>query len=129
MAIELASRSENRDKIGCLVVENTFTSIPDIAKALFDFRIVKYLPHWCYKNQFKSKQKACRISVPALFISGTADSLIPPKMMTDLYHSCGSEAKRLARFKGGTHNETWTMPKYYQAFRYFVQEVWSMFVL
>jgi hypothetical protein len=37
------------------MIENTFTSIPDIARTLFSFRLVQVLPNWFYKNQFKSR--------------------------------------------------------------------------
>ncbi len=130
-----------------MVVENTFTSIPDVAKALFNFRVIRSLPEWCYKNQvsletgklkrndvhflalpvsqkkYKSRWKVCRISAPILFVSGLLDNLVPPKMMTDLFNSCGSEVKRLARFSNGTHNETWACQQYYPTLKYFVQEV------
>ena len=83
-------------------------------------RIIKWLPVWFYKNQFKSGRKACRITQPTLFLSGLSDQvkclkkylkrkkseislrflqLIPPKMMTDLYTTCGAPVKRLARWK------------------------------
>ena len=75
VALELAARAENREKIGCLLVENTFTSIPDIARALFDLRLVRWLPDWCYKNQFRSRKKCCRVSAPVLFISGLRDQV------------------------------------------------------
>eukprot|EP00095_Tigriopus_kingsejongensis_P006540 maker-scaffold515_size150689-snap-gene-0.32 protein:Tk06540 transcript:maker-scaffold515_size150689-snap-gene-0.32-mRNA-1 annotation:"abhydrolase domain-containing protein 13" len=123
VAIELSARPENREKVACLLVENTFTSIPDIARSLFDFRIVRAIPTWFYKNQFKSRWKVCKISVPVLFLSGLADALIPPKMMNELFNSCGSETKRLARFPNGNHNETWTCQQYYPAIRYFLNEV------
>ena len=123
MAIELGSRPENRDKIRCILIENTFSSIPDIARTLFDFRLVRMLPNWFFKNQFKSRWKVCRISAPALFLSGAADALIPPKMMLELYNSCGAETKKMARFPGGSHNETWACPQYYATIRYFLEEV------
>ena len=123
VAIEIASRCENREKVAGLIVENTFTSIPDIARTLFSFRAVRMIPTWFYKNQFKSRWKVCRICVPVLFLSGAADQLIPVKMMTDLYNACGAEFKSLARFPGGTHNETWTCPHYYHALLYFMEEV------
>ena len=81
------------------------------------------IPTWFYKNQYKSRWKVCRICVPVLFLSGTADQLIPSKMMTDLYNACGAEYKSLARFPNGTHNETWTCPHYYHAMLYFMEEV------
>ena len=135
----ISNRSQNKEKIAAVLLENTFTSIPDIARLLFPFRlkcnssfhdscnkcscgcrIIKWLPVWFYKNQFKSGRKACRITQPTLFLSGLSDQvkclkkylkrkkseislrflqLIPPKMMTDLYTTCGAPVKRLARWK------------------------------
>jgi len=123
VAVDLATRSHNKERIAALVLENTFTSIPEIARLLFPFRIIKWLPVWFYKNQFKSGRKACRITQPTLFLSGLSDQLIPPKMMTDLYTTCGAPVKRLARFPAGSHNETWTCSDYYQTISYFLDEV------
>ena len=89
------SRSQNKEKIAAVLLENTFTSIPDIARLLFpfrqvvvvplwfipavnnshSFRIVKWLPVWFYKNQFKSGRKSCRITQPTLFLSGLSDQV------------------------------------------------------
>ena len=38
------SRSENKDRIGAVLLENTFTSIPDIARIIFPFKIIRYIP-------------------------------------------------------------------------------------
>jgi len=122
VAIDLASRSINKERISAVLLENTFTSIPDIARILFPFKIIKILPVWFYKNQFKSGKMVCRITQPTLFLSGLADKLIPPRMMTTLYSSCGSPIKRLARFVSGNHNETWGCPEYYQTINYFLDE-------
>lgn len=51
--------------------------------------------------------------VPTLFISGMADTLVPPRMMQDLYKSCRSCCKKILPITGGTHNETWCQPGYY----------------
>lgn len=123
VAVDLATRSQNKDSIAALMLENTFTSIPDIARVLFPFRLVQCLPVWFYKNQFRSQRKACRITQPTLFLSGLSDQLIPPRMMTDLYTTCGAPVKRLARFPTGSHNETWTCSDYYQTINYFLDEV------
>lgn len=37
-------RSANKDSIAALMLENTFTSIPDIAKILFPLKLIKCLP-------------------------------------------------------------------------------------
>ena len=48
---------------------------------------------------------------------------VPPTMMTELYRACGSERKHLAKFPGGTHNETWSCAHYYHTIVYFLEEV------
>lgn len=37
-----------------VIVENTFTSIPDMAKRLFQVFVLDYVPNWCYKNVVSS---------------------------------------------------------------------------
>ena len=105
------------------MLENTFTSIPEVAKSLFNLKLVRCLPRWFYKNQFLSRQKVPRMTVPVLYLSGTGDQLIPSNMMTELYNATSSETKQLARFEGGTHNETWMCNLYYQTIEYFFDEV------
>ena len=63
--------------------------------------------------------------MPVLFLSGAADQLIPQSMMTELFNATSSEIKQLARFDGGTHNETWMCNLYYQTIEYFLDEVSS----
>ena len=104
-------------------VENSFTSIPDIARVLFNIKLVRMIPRWFHKNVYDSRWKAKRVPVPALFLSGSGDTLVPPKMMTDLFNSCGSESKLLAKFPGGTHNETWNCRHYLNTIEYFFNEV------
>lgn len=63
--------------------------------------------------QYMSKQKVPHIQVPTLFISGQADNLVPPTMMTELHTLCGSLQKQLLQVDAGTHNDTWICPGYY----------------
>jgi len=123
VAIDLCSRAENRDKIAAMMIENSFTSIPDIARVLFNLKIVRMIPNWFHKNKYDSRWKSKRVATPALFLSGSGDQLVPPKMMTDLFNSCGSETKLLAKFPGGTHNETWNCRHYMATIEYFFNEV------
>ena len=123
VAIDLASKFENNAKIRCLILENTFTSIPDVAKTLFNVKLVRILPRWFYKNQYLSRLKVPRITIPVLYLSGTGDQLIPCSMMTELFNATSSESKQLARFPGGSHNETWMCNHYYHTVEYFLDEV------
>jgi len=124
VAIDLCSRAENRDKVAALLVENSFTCIPDIARVLFNIRPIRLIPAWFYKNKFNSSWKVRRISgTPTLFLSGMNDNLVPSGMMTELFNACGSHSKHLAKFPGGTHNETWNCRHYIATISYFFDEI------
>lgn len=51
VAINLATEPENSQRIWCLILENTFTSIPDMAALLFGLKCLQYLPLFLYKNK------------------------------------------------------------------------------
>lgn len=97
VAIDLAAEAEYSQRIMCVILENTFTSIPDMAVELIHIWI-KYLPLFCFKNKVNLKVKEITInglrgnehffsfqyvslfkiqyfSTPCLFISGLADTL------------------------------------------------------
>lgn len=50
VAIDLAADTIYQQKLNGIIVENTFTSIPEMAKVLVHPSI-KYLPTFVYKNQ------------------------------------------------------------------------------
>lgn len=123
VAIDLATKQENSQRIWCLIVENTFTSIPDMAALFVGSKFLQYLPLFLYKNRYLSIQKVLSITVPTLFISGLADTLVPPRMMEKLFKKCKSPYKRIFPVVGGTHNETWCQPGYYQNVCFFLSEL------
>lgn len=73
--------------------------------------------------QYLSILKVRSVTVPTLFISGLADTLVPPRMMQDLYKNCRSTYKRIFPIVDGTHNETWCQPNYYQNINAFLTEL------
>ncbi|XP_011299644.1 alpha/beta hydrolase domain-containing protein 13 [Fopius arisanus] len=123
VAIDLATKLDNERNIWCLILENTFTSIPDMASILVSSILLNYLPLICYKNQFMSVRKVRFITVPTMFMSGLSDKLVPPHMMKELHKKCGSSYKRLISIVGGTHNETWNQDGYYQHLQTFINEL------
>nr|CAG4648086.1 EOG090X09ZU [Moina brachiata]SVE93142.1 EOG090X09ZU [Moina brachiata] len=125
VAVELAHKPSNSDKIACLVIENSFTSIPEMAKQLIPWKGIKYLPLWFHKNKFDSKKKVSGIRCPVIFISGLCDQLVPPSMMLDLYNHCGSERKYLMQIPNGDHNGTWTKPTYYSQLKSSIESIAS----
>lgn len=73
--------------------------------------------------QYLSILKIRSVTVPTLFISGLADTLVPPRMMQDLYKNCRSTYKRILPIVDGTHNETWCQSNYYQNINAFLTEL------
>lgn len=101
MAIDLAA---NVDGIAGLIVEATFTSIPELVRA----------SRWSWvpmlsavvTQQFDSISKITRVSEPLLLIHGTADGVIPHEMSDRLYAAAANvqpELRRLLKIDGATH--------------------------
>ena len=121
VAIDLATQPQYRGNVAGVIVENTFTSIMDISAMLFS--PLHYIPKMLFKNKFESLAKIDRVHAPFLFLSGQADTLIPPAMMNTLFHSCPSEHKFMKQFSSGTHNTTWQCAGYYQSVSSFLMEL------
>lgn len=49
VAFNVASLEKYVDLLFAVIVENTFTSIPEISKHLFKY--LTFVPTWCYKNK------------------------------------------------------------------------------
>ncbi|XP_062545404.1 protein ABHD13 [Armigeres subalbatus] len=121
VTIDVAADAVYGSKLMGVIVENTFTSIPDMAVELIH-PCIRYLPYFCYRNKFLSVHKIQFISAPMLFVSGLADTLVPPKMMTMLHTRCGSTRKNMLQIVGGSHNDTWAVNGYYQGIAHFLAE-------
>jgi len=125
VALHLAShlaQSNATPPLYAIIVENTFTSIPDMAKQIFQVFVIDYVPIWFYKNVFSSITKIRHINVPVLFLSGERDELVPPQMMQKLYEECKSSKKHLILFSDGQHNTTWFSNNYSNQIRHFLTE-------
>ena len=103
VAIDLASR---HPELGGLVVESAFTSIYDMAKLEPKYGI---FPVGLLLNQrFESIKKVSRLSLPVLYIHGTADRVIPYSMGLELYEHSGGQ-KRFVAVAGGGHDDSATV--------------------
>ena len=51
VSFAVASSDKYMDILFAIIVENTFTSIPEMSKHMFKW--LKTLPGWCYKNKVK----------------------------------------------------------------------------
>lgn len=51
IVIHIASQRHNQDRIAGLIIENTFTSIPDMGSVLFNLDFIRWLPLCFVKNK------------------------------------------------------------------------------
>lgn len=84
-----------------LIIENTFTSMPDVAKNIYP-----WLPaHHLMQTRFSNRDRISRYRRPVLVICGTHDTLVPCEQSRELY-SLANEPKRLLEIEGAGHNDT-----------------------
>ncbi|KAL4717814.1 hypothetical protein ACJJTC_000963 [Scirpophaga incertulas] len=122
VAIDLATEKFYRCKFWAVIVENTFTSIPDMAQVILKWRLLRWVPMWFYKNRYMSLHKICRLTAPTLFICGENDTLVPPGMTRALHRHCRSPWKQLLLLRGG-HDDTWLCRDYYPALQQFLRDL------
>lgn len=81
-AVSVYSAAELKFPLAGVILENTFTSISDMADVLFSK--VRFLKGLVLRNFWPSIDRIPRIKQPILFIQSLRDELIPPKQMTAL---------------------------------------------
>ena len=115
IAIDLAVRQP--DAAG-LIVEATFTSIFDMARLKYRYRLLPV--GLIVEQKFDSQKKVGHLKIPVLFIHGTKDALVPPEMSRRLFEKT-SAPKRLTFIRGGGHNNSAAVggEKYLRSIRQF----------
>ncbi|MCX5798390.1 MAG: alpha/beta hydrolase [Proteobacteria bacterium] len=83
----------------CLIIESSFTSIPELAAKLYPWLPVRYLS----KFKYSTVEKIRFIKCPKLIIHSPEDELIPYKFGKSLYEKA-SLPKEFLEIKGG-HND------------------------
>lgn len=115
VAVETASRHE----CGGLIVESSFTSVPEMARHVYRVPLLEYVP----RSRFDSLAKIVSVRAPVLIVHGTRDPVIPFAMGRRLY-----EAAREPRFflaiEGAGHDDPYVVggEKYFERLRASVQE-------
>lgn len=110
-----------QDRINALILENTFTSLLDMAKVEFPMLgVLRYLS----LNRWQSKKRIGDLRIPLLFLSGLKDAYIPPKMMRQMHAlAVSSPLKEFVEFENGTHNRTWNSPGFFESIAAFMDRV------
>ena len=101
-----------------LIVESSFTSIPDMAGAHYPF-----VPKFLIRTQMNSVVKVPFLSMPKLFIHSREDRVVPYRLGRRLFDAA-SEPKRFHEVVGAGHNETWLVggDAYFRALSQFVTD-------
>ncbi len=110
MAIDLAARLTSDDAAG-LITEAALTSVPDVVSASrFGWLPVGFL----ITQRFEALARIPKVTIPKLFLHGTADTIIPHSMGDDLYKAA-TQPKRLVKFEGAGHSGiAWSASEQYR---------------
>lgn len=95
VAVELASKTHP----GALILESTFSSIPDMASHLYPFIPAK----WICSYKYDSFSRIKSVKVPKLFMHSKSDDIVPFELGLKLYNQA-SEPKTQAIIIGDHNN-------------------------
>lgn len=101
LAIDVASQVPP-DAFAGLIVEATFTSIPDLLRGT-RFGWVPGIG-LVVTQTFDSHARIANVHAPLLILHGTADNVVPHTMADQLYERAGSRTKQLVKLDGGSHS-------------------------
>jgi hypothetical protein len=97
VAIDLASEYGGR----AVIVESTFTSMPDVAA-----RLIRWAPvRWLLRTRFNSIEKIANYRGPLLQSHGTEDELVPLELGRRLFEAAPTSRKEFLEFPGDRHND------------------------
>ncbi|XP_038696895.1 alpha/beta hydrolase domain-containing protein WAV2-like isoform X3 [Tripterygium wilfordii] len=125
----------NPDKVAALVLENTFTSILDMAGVLLPFlkwfigrssskgpKILNFL----VRSPWSTIDIIGQVKQPILFFSGLQDEMVPPSHMQLLYAKAAAHNKKciFVEFPNGMHMDTWLSggDHYWRTIQQFLEE-------
>jgi pimeloyl-ACP methyl ester carboxylesterase len=118
-AVGSALTRRNPGKVSGLILENTFTSVLDMAGVMLPpLRFFVGGPgngkgpkllNWLVKSPWRTIDLVTDISEPVLFLSGLKDEMVPPSHMRRLYIAAqrNSGYRSFVEFPHGMHMDTW----------------------
>jgi hypothetical protein len=98
-----------------VIVESSFTTLPDVARALS----YPWLPVQLLMTQkFDSVHKIAELRMPVLIVHGAEDHFVPARLSEELYEAA-PQPKKLLLVSGATHNNSMSIgsAEYLQALR------------
>lgn len=111
VAVQVAAARPAR----CVVLTSPYASALDLAREIYPWLPVA----WLLRHPFDSAARAPRLRMPALFLMGSGDTLIPPRHSQRLAALWGGPAERVT-FEGFGHNDISLNPRYAATIREFL---------
>ena len=107
VTLSTLSSSPLAQKLKGFIIENTFTSLGDMADMLYPK--LKVFRRMILRNFWDNDQYVKRLPkhLSALFITGKKDEITPTHMVKSIYQDCILENKSLMELENGMHNNTW----------------------
>jgi len=100
VAVELASRMHAHTDYAALILESTFTRLPDVAKSV---GVLGTVASWFATQEFDSSAKIAKIDAPILMMHGSADKTVPIELGRALFDNA-PKGTRWVPFEGGSHS-------------------------
>ncbi|MED6149345.1 Alpha/beta hydrolase domain-containing protein wav2 [Stylosanthes scabra] len=133
-AVGAVLTKNNPDKVAALILENTFTSILDMAGVLLPF--LKWfiggssskgkLLNFLVRSPWSTIDVVGQIKQPILFLSGLQDEMVPPSHMQLLYAKAAARNNRclFVEFPTGMHMDTWLAggDQYWRTIQQFLEQ-------
>lgn len=101
-----------------LVLESTFTSLPDVAAVHYPYLPVRLLMN----ARLDSRSKIGAYQGPLLQSHGTADEVIPYRLGKELFDAATTKQKEFIDLPRQTHNDL-PLPQYYERLRQFLAQL------
>jgi uncharacterized protein len=99
VAVDLASKVPT----GGVIIEEAFTSIPDVGQKMYPFLPVR----WFVRNKYDTLAKIDRINAPLLMLHSRQDEFFPWRHAEHLY-AAARDPKRLVELRG-SHNDAFAV--------------------
>jgi len=112
VAVELATRVP----VGGVVIEEAFTSVPEVGQKLFPMLPV----HWLVRNRYDTIHKIDRLNAPLLIFHSRQDELFPYQYAERLL-AAAKVPKQLVELHGGHNDAFWESRVIYR------QALWQFF--
>ena len=111
-AVAAALAASNPGKLRAVVLENTFTSIPEMAGCLMPFLAKLVGPgaplNFLVRDTWRTSERVAHIAAPLLLVSSGRDEMVPQAQMRRL-RSLASPRAVWLELPEATHMDTWAV--------------------